>query len=95
MFTFLPILTLGCISMCFAFMLAIKDILPIISLGLIKHIITIMMTHSWLFMWHGVEVGRGGCNGPNSNVKIGKGVGIFELGPLQPPLPTSNTMPHE
>ena len=34
--------------------------------------------HSWLFMWHGVEVGRGGCNGPNSNVKIGKGVGIFE-----------------
>lgn len=19
--------------------------------------------HSWLFMWHGVEVGRGGCNG--------------------------------
>ena len=33
---------------------------------------------SWLFMWHGVEVGRGGCNGPNSNVKIGKGVGIFE-----------------
>ena len=33
--------------------------------------------HSWLFMWHGVEVGRGGCNGPNSNVKIGKGVGIF------------------
>ena len=45
MFTFLPILTLGCISMCFAFMLAIKDILPIISLGLIKHIITIMMTH--------------------------------------------------
>jgi len=25
-----------------------------------------------------VEIGRGGCNGPNSNVKIGSGVGIFE-----------------
>jgi acetyltransferase-like isoleucine patch superfamily enzyme len=33
---------------------------------------------SWLFMWHGVEIGRGGCNGPNSNVRIGSGVGIFE-----------------
>jgi acetyltransferase-like isoleucine patch superfamily enzyme len=32
----------------------------------------------WLFMWDGVEVGRGGCYGPNSTVKIGKGVGIFE-----------------
>jgi len=32
----------------------------------------------WLFMLHGVEVGRGGCNGPNSYVKIGKHVGIFE-----------------
>jgi serine acetyltransferase len=29
-------------------------------------------------MWHGVEIGRGGCNGPNSNVRIGSGVGIFE-----------------
>ena len=40
--------------------------------------------HSWLFMWHGVEVGRGGCNGPNSNVKIGKGVGIFENTVINP-----------
>tara|TARA_R100000995_G_scaffold82834_1_gene57396 strand:- start:1152 stop:1958 length:807 start_codon:yes stop_codon:yes gene_type:complete len=31
-----------------------------------------------LFMADGVEIGRGGCNGPNSNVKIGSGVGIFE-----------------
>ena len=40
--------------------------------------------HSWLFMWHGVEVGRGGCNGRNSNVKIGKGVGIFENTVINP-----------
>lgn len=40
--------------------------------------------HSWLFMWHGVEVGRGGCNGKNSNVKIGKGVGIFENTVINP-----------
>ena len=40
--------------------------------------------HSWLFMWHGVEIGRGGCNGPNSNVKIGKGVGIFENTVINP-----------
>ena len=33
---------------------------------------------SWLFMWDRVEVGRGGCTGPNSNVKIGNHVGIFE-----------------
>jgi len=33
---------------------------------------------SWLFMWDRVEVGRGGCNSPNSNVKIGNHVGIFE-----------------
>ena len=39
---------------------------------------------SWLFMWDGVEVGRGGCNGPNSNVKIGKGVGIFENTVINP-----------
>ena len=32
----------------------------------------------WLFMADSVEVGRGGCNGLNSNVKIGKHVGIFE-----------------
>ena len=29
-------------------------------------------------MWDRVEVGRGGCNGPNSNVKIGNHVGSFE-----------------
>ncbi len=33
---------------------------------------------SWLFLWDRVEVGRGGCTGPNSNVKIGNHVGIFE-----------------
>ena len=33
---------------------------------------------SFLFMWDRVEVGRGGCTGPNSNVKIGNHVGIFE-----------------
>ena len=32
----------------------------------------------FLFMADGVEVGRGGSKGPNSNVKIGKHVGIFE-----------------
>ena len=32
----------------------------------------------WLYICDNVEVGRGGCNGPNSNVKIGKHVGIFE-----------------
>ena len=30
----------------------------------------------WLYICDNVEVGRGGCNGPNSNVKIGKHVGI-------------------
>ena len=33
---------------------------------------------SWLYMCDRVEVGRGGCTGPNSNVKIGNHVGIFE-----------------
>ena len=42
---------------------------------------------SWLFMWHGVEIGRGGCNGPNSNVKIGSGVGIFENAVINPSEP--------
>ena len=32
----------------------------------------------WLYICDNVEVGRGGCNSPNSNVKIGKHVGIFE-----------------
>ena len=35
-------------------------------------------------MWDGVEVGRGGCYGPNSSVKIGKGVGIFENTVINP-----------
>ena len=42
---------------------------------------------SWLFMWDGVEVGRGGCNGPNSTVKIGRGVGIFENTVINPSEP--------
>jgi acetyltransferase-like isoleucine patch superfamily enzyme len=32
----------------------------------------------WLYLQSNVEVGRGGSTGPNSNVKIGKGVSIFE-----------------
>ena len=32
----------------------------------------------YLFMCERVEIGRGGCYGPNSRVKIGKHVGIFE-----------------
>ena len=42
---------------------------------------------SFLFMWKGVEIGRGGCYGVNSTVKIGKGVGIFEdtiINPSEP-----------
>jgi len=31
-----------------------------------------------LYMADGVEIGRGGCTGSNSTVKIGNGVGIFE-----------------
>jgi len=38
----------------------------------------------WLFMWDGVEVGRGGSYGPTSNVKIGKRVGIFEKTIINP-----------
>ena len=40
-----------------------------------------------LYMANGVEIGRGGCNGPNSIVKIGNGVGIFEnlvINPSEP-----------
>ena len=33
---------------------------------------------SWLYICERVEVGRGGNTGPNSNVKIGNHVGIFE-----------------
>lgn len=32
----------------------------------------------YLYIPGNVEIGRGGCNGPNSNVTIGNGVGIFE-----------------
>ena len=42
---------------------------------------------SWLFMWDRVEVGRGGCNGPNSTVKIGNHVGIFEATVINPSEP--------
>ena len=41
----------------------------------------------WLFMWNGVEVGRGGCYGVNSTVKIGSGVGIFENTIINPSEP--------
>ena len=40
-----------------------------------------------LFMADGVEIGRGGCNGINSTVKIGKGVGIFENTVINPSEP--------
>jgi len=42
---------------------------------------------SWLFMWDGVEVGRGGCHGPNSTLKIGNHVGIFENTIINPSEP--------
>tara|TARA_R110000744_G_scaffold366659_1_gene475792 strand:- start:294 stop:1136 length:843 start_codon:yes stop_codon:yes gene_type:complete len=42
------------------------------------------ISDEWLFMWDGVEVGRGGSYGPNSNVKIGKHVGIFEKTMINP-----------
>ena len=41
----------------------------------------------WLFMLHGVEIGRGGSYGSNSNVKIGKHVGIFEKTIINPSEP--------
>ena len=37
-----------------------------------------------LYMCEDVEVGRGGCFGPNSNVYIGKNVGIFEKTIINP-----------
>jgi len=40
-----------------------------------------------LYMCDGVEIGRGGCTGPNSNVKIGNGVGIFENTIINPSEP--------
>jgi len=39
---------------------------------------------SYLYMTEGVEVGRGGCFGPRSNVTIGNNVGIFERAVLNP-----------
>ena len=38
----------------------------------------------FLFMADGVEIGRGGSTSPNSNVKIGKHVGIFERTVINP-----------
>jgi acetyltransferase-like isoleucine patch superfamily enzyme len=38
----------------------------------------------WLYMCDRAEVGRGGCFNPESNVKIGKHVGIFEGVVLNP-----------
>jgi len=40
-----------------------------------------------LYMADGVEIGRGGCTGPNSTVKIGNGVGIFENTIINPSEP--------
>ena len=39
---------------------------------------------SWLYVCDDVEIGRGGCYGPNSNVKIGNHVGIFEKTIINP-----------
>jgi acetyltransferase-like isoleucine patch superfamily enzyme len=38
----------------------------------------------YLYMSSEVEIGRGGCNGPNSNVYIGSNVGIFERTIINP-----------
>ena len=38
----------------------------------------------YLYMMDGSEVGRGGCNGPNSRVTIGNNVGIFEKTIINP-----------
>lgn len=37
-----------------------------------------------LYMCEGVEIGRGGCHGPNSSVYIGSNVGIFERTIINP-----------
>lgn len=42
---------------------------------------------NYLYMTEGVEIGRGGCKGPNSNVTIGNGVGIFENTVINPSEP--------
>ena len=38
----------------------------------------------WLYMTGGVEIGRGGCMSPDSIVKIGNNVGIFEKTIINP-----------
>jgi len=43
----------------------------------------------YLYMTEGVEIGRGGCKGPNSNVTIGNGVGIFENTVINPSEPVN------
>lgn len=43
----------------------------------------------WLYMDKGVEVGRGGCNTPNSTVTIGDRVGIFDNAMINPNYPVS------
>ena len=43
----------------------------------------------YLYMTDGVEVGRGGCNGVNSNVTIGDNVGIFENTIINPNSPVT------
>lgn len=42
---------------------------------------------NYLYITEGVEIGRGGCKGPNSNVTIGNGVGIFENTVINPSEP--------
>ena len=44
-------------------------------------------TGDWLYMCNDVEIGRGGCTGPDSAVKIGSGVGIFENTVINPSEP--------
>ena len=39
---------------------------------------------TWLYVCDDVEIGRGGCYSPNSNVKIGNHVGIFEKTIINP-----------
>lgn len=45
---------------------------------------TLFSAGEGLYMCEGVEVGRGGCYGPNSKVIIGNNVGIFEKAIINP-----------
>ena len=45
---------------------------------------TSFLAGDYLYMMDGSEVGRGGCNGPNSRVTIGNNVGIFERTIINP-----------